>query len=301
MNQEPIPNSALMDALLKALFKVTSRRTSIKFADEAIGAVLQTLEKKYAFLKYIHKQTAKVSDDSFGISISPELDTVDPQNLGKALEALIRIVYSDLDDEGGLYFISELREYVGDALMQSHIGKYVDLDQLQTEQHSAYRLRERKKGGGTSGDDVSIKKGEHFNPLGYTWENVGSWKHEQGTPYCVLYSKEGKELDRLNLDRIIQDYVERLSGYSGVSESEIPDKDVQLIEKEYELLELMYSRDMDAETAAQLLHISPEQLNAIIKKLMQIELIHYSAHNEVSLTDQGISYLKKEEKEKKTD
>ena len=62
-------------------------------------------------------------------------------------------------------------------------------------------------------------------------------------------------LDRLNLDRIIQNYVERLSGYIDVDPREI-EKETKVYAKDYELLKLLLEKDMDAETAIHMLNIS---------------------------------------------
>jgi len=106
-----------------------------------------------------------------------------------------------------------------------------------------------------------------------------------------LYDEKGKELDQINLDKVIRNYVERLSGYSGGSTE--PGSELEVLEKDYELLELMYSRDMDIDTASELLGLSEEKINAMIQKLATIDLIQYSSHDTVELTDTGISYLKK--------
>jgi hypothetical protein len=105
-------------------------------------------------------------------------------------------------------------------------------------------------------------------------------------------------LDRLNIDRIIQNYVERLSGYIDVDPREI-EKETAVFEKEYELLKLLLERDMDAETAMTLLHITKDGLNDMIRKLSQMEMLQYIDFNTIELTDVGIGYLSKKDKTKK--
>jgi hypothetical protein len=288
---EEISNTHLITTMLTALYKVTSRRTSIKFADETIGASIKTLEKRFDFLKYIQKNTLDPSDETFGITVAPTFDTVDPAQVGKAIEALLRVVYTDLDDNGGLYFISELKLHAGEPII-NHIQQHnIDLDQLQIEQHYAFRRRERKR----PSSPGAIQTNEPLNQLGYTWETVSSWKHEEGSPFCVLYAKDGTILDRLNLDTIIQDYIERLSGYAGKDEQEFEDE-IHIYEKEYQLLELMLSHDMDLETAAHHLHMTPDQITEIIRTLAQIEMVHYTSFDEVILTKKGIHYLNQQKK-----
>ena len=102
----------------------------------------------------------------------------------------------------------------------------------------------------------------------------------------------------MNLDSIIQSYVKKLSGYAGALPNEYEDK-IEVYEKEYKLLELMYSRDMDAESAAAALHITEEELNEMIQKLAKIEILQYISNDVVEITEVGMSYLSKKENEKK--
>ena len=64
--------------------------------------------------------------------------------------------------------------------------------------------------------------------------------------------KQGNVLDKLNLDVVVQSYVEKLSGYAGTLPSDYEDK-IEVYEKEYKLLELMYSHDMDSKSAAEVI------------------------------------------------
>jgi len=168
----------------------------------------------------------------------------------------------------------------------------VDLDQVQLEQHYAFRRRERKKSIAEAVKRGTLSKKQPENLLGYTWGNVSHWKHEPGSKYCTLFDKEGNIVDRLNLDRIIQNYVERLSGYVDVDAREI-EKETKIYEKEYELLQLLLERDMDADTAMHMLKLSREELNNIIRKLSQMEMLQYVSYDTIELTDVGIGYISK--------
>jgi len=294
-----VTNSFLLEAVLKALYNVAGRRTSSRFADKTIGSTIKTLEETYDFLKYVRLNEQVSIGNNVDIDVSSAIDYVEPNILGKAIESIIRVVYTDLDEDAGLYFIAELKKFAGDEIT-SEIGNYnVDLAQLQLEQHHFYRRIERKKSISESDedDDVSVKKKQAINKLGYTWGNVSSWKHESGSNYCTLYDKQGKVLDTLNLDTIIQNYVEQLSGYAGATPSEYEDK-IEVYEKEYQLLELMYNRDMDAESAAAALNITQDELNEMIQKLAKIQMLQYISYDTVKLTETGMSYLSKKEKTK---
>jgi len=292
-------NTDLLKAILKALYAVTGRRTTGKLADDTIGSILKTLEERFPFLKDVSMSEQEYTGGQITFDVATSLDTIDRSQLKDAIEAIIRFVYTDLSEEAGLYFITELKEHVGVRMLKEIQNYDIDLDQLQLEQHYYFRRLERKKAR-IQANKAKSSETEQSSPnlLGYTWKQVSSWKHEPGSQYCVLYNEKGDVLDRLNLDRVIQSYVDRLSGYTDASPAEY-EQALQIYEKEYQLLELMHSRDMDVETAAELLHISQEKLNAIIQKLLQMEVIHYTSYDTVELTGTGIDFLSEKKIEKK--
>lgn len=296
-----IKNSEVLGGILRTLYLVASRRTSQTFAATVIGAIIKTLEQNYDFLRYINIENPEYTNSEIVINISNDIDTVEPTKIGTAVEAIIRIVYMDLVGKTGLFFMKELKEQAGDQIITELRNFGVDLGLLQTEQRYMHRQHRKKKQqtqirkiseGMEHRDDVSL--------LGYSWKNVGSWKYDPLQKTCVLYSKEGKELDRLNLDTIIESYVTTLT-----EEYEDPsgeyEEEVMLTEKEIELLKMLHSRDMDSEVASVVLHVSKIEFEHIVKKLLQNELLHYVSYNEIELTEEGIRFLSEKENEIKQD
>jgi len=288
-----------MKYIINALYNVASRRTSSKMADETIGSSIKTLERKFDFLRYVHIDQSEITEGGYAVSVSPDIDMVQESKFAPAVEALIRVVYNDLSEDAGLYFVTELKEYAGEELtrrMQQDLN--IDFDQIQLEQHYAFRRQERKKQIAEAIRSGQIDKRRPQNLLGYTWGNVSYWKHEPGSKYCTLYDKQGNSLDRLNLDRIIQNYVEKLSGNTDIDIREI-EKQAELYEKEYQLLQLMLERDMDADTAMHKLGLSRDELNNMIRKLAKMELLQYIDFDTLELTETGISYLSKKDRVKR--
>jgi len=296
-----LKNSEVLESILRALFSVASRRTTQTFAATVIGAIIKTLEQNYEFLRYVHVENPEYVNMEGIIKISSEIDTFDHHQVGKAIEAIIRIVYMDLVGKTGLFFMKELKELAGEEIIAELKSYGVDLAILQTEQRYLHRQYRRKKqetrqttkskgDAGTHRDDVSL--------LGYTWKNVGSWKYDSIQKTCVLFDKDGKELDRLNLDTIIESYVTSLTEEYEDSSSAYKEE-VVLTEKEIDLLKLLYSRDMDAETAEVILHVSKGEFERIVKRLLQNELLHYVSFNEIELTEEGINLLAQKDLEKK--
>jgi len=294
-----IKNSVLIEIVLKAIYSVSSRRTSAKLAEEALGSTLRALEGKYDFLKYVTIQPSALSEGGLNIRVSPEIDSINPELVGKSIESIIRVVYNDINAEAGLFFITELKKYAGDDIAKNIKDFFVDLDQIQVEQHYAYNRRERKKAiaEGVVGGKLG-KKPESL--IGYSWGDVSHWKHEPGSLYCTIYDKGGKVLDRINLDAIIQNYVERLSTYKDADPKQL-EREARIYEKEYELLRLMFERDMNADTASSILRITKDELNKMIRKLSNMEMVQYVTYDTVELTNIGIGYVSKKEKKKKSD
>ena len=285
-----INNSEVLNAILRAVYSVASRRTTQSFAATVIGAIIKTLEQNYDFLKYVHVENLEYVNSEGIINISSEINTVDPLSIGKAVEAIIRIVYMDLVGKTGLFFMKELKEQAGEQIVSELRNYGVDLALLQTEQRYMHRQHRKKKQQAQIKKSNGLPHNDDVSLLGYSWKNVGSWKYDPLQKTCVLYSKEGKELDRLNLDTIIESYIVNLT-----EEYEDPssayEEDVSLTDKEIELLKILHSRDMDAETAIVVLHVSKIEFEHIVRKLLQSELLHYVSFNEIELTEEGISFL----------
>jgi len=286
-------NSYILGEIIRALYHVAGRRTTQGFAAIVIGSIIKTLEQKYDFLKYVQIiEVGELTEDET-IVISEEINNIDKILIGKAIEAIIRIAYMDIIGKAGLFFIAEIKRRAGNELINELNFFGVDLASLQIEQHYLYRSRERKKrraGVGRSAlGDVSL--------LGYTWNNVGSWKYDRTKGTCTLYNKDGEVLDNLHLETIIENYVKKLSENLIEIPDELGETVFDITDKELQLLHILSTRDMDAELAMVLLHVSKNEFGSIVKKLLENELLQYTSYNVIELTEIGIDYLS-ESKEK---
>ena len=249
---------------------------------------MKALESKYDFFKGVKIEKQVSSNNERVIHIQPQMmEKISKERIGRSIESLIRMVYDELSDEAGLFFISEFREYSDKQIVRILSDVGIDLDQIQLEQHHAYERRVQKK---------KMKEGgSGENQLGYNWEKVTSWQHEEGSKFCTLYDESGNVLDRLNLDNIIQNYVQTLSGDDSVNPEKM-EKDIRIFEREYTLLKLMHQQDMDADAAINILDINMEELNQIIKKLSKMNMVHYVSDDTLELTSSGTEYVESQEK-----
>jgi len=283
-------NKYVLGEVIRALFHVAGRRTTYGFAAKVIGSIIKNLQPSYDFLKYVNIiDKGNLSEDD-AVRVSSEIDSIDKELVGKAIESIIRVVYMDLIGKAGLFFIAEIKRRAGEDLITNLHYYGVDLASLQVEQHYLHRSREARKRKTIRDADSGVSL------LGYTWKNVASWKYDPSQESCVLYNKDGEVVDNLHLDSIIENYVKTLSS----DLEEIPEdveKGFDISEKELELLDMLFSKDMDSETAMTLLHVNKTEFNIIVKRLLKNELLQYTSFNVIELTELGLSYISQKKKD----
>ena len=285
-----LQNSDLLRNILKAVYITASRRTTPSFAIAVIGAITKTLEQRYNFLKNITFFEDGRSEDF--IMIDSKINSINSDKIAKAIENIVQIVYMDLREKAGFYFIKELIINAGENVISNLKDIGVDLELIQIQQHYLYRRQSK----GTK-DKLSKDQGQLNNVslLCYSWENVSTWKYDTDNKSCIIYDKNGTELDCLNLDTIVRNYISSISADSSAiltDENKEQIKKIELTKKEFELLNMIQSQDTDFESASALLHMSQTELNDIIKKLLTLELLNYVSSEEVAITEIGIEYLK---------
>jgi len=285
-----ITNSYIIGEILRSLFHVAGRRTTYGFAGRVIGSIVKNLQPSYDFLKYIEVDDRGNIEGDEAIRVSSDIDSIDKESVGRAIESIIRVVYMDIIGKAGLFFIAEIKRRAGEELITTLKTYGIDLAALQVEQHYLYRSREKK---------IRKKKRKidsGVSLLGYTWKNVASWKYDPSKGACILYNKDGEVLDNLHLDSIIENYVKTLSS----DLEEVPDEinnDFEVSDKELKLLDMLYSKDMDSESAMTLLHVNKTEFNTIVKRLLKNELLQYTSFNVIELTELGLSYISKKNKD----
>ncbi len=285
----PRPNNTqLMIRVFDALFIVVGRRTLDSFAIQIIKNTIEKLEKKFDFLGFITVHDNFFAEDKIKATIDPEFDAIDASRIGPAIDALIRIIYIELietiGDDACLYFITEFKENLGNGVVDELRGIGINFEQIQAEHKFRYQKKVHQL------RTPSAPKKEQQKQPHYTWESVSIWKYDNNI--CLLYDEAGRLLDTLQLDLIIEDYVERVIE-SRNPQGATPSKTTmfQVSVKENELLEMMKRRDIDIESALALLHVSRQKFDSMIKKLLQLELLQYVSDKEVKLTEKGMLHL----------
>jgi len=282
-----VSNSLLVTQVIKALFEVIGRRTLDSFAVQILKTTTKKLQTKFDFLGFVEIHDDFFTEEGIITTIDQKFDAIEPAKIGEAIDALIRVVYLELveaiGNDVGLYFITELKDHLGDLPIDQLEGYGVHLQDIQTEQHLHYQLK------GPTPISPFRRKDEHEEST-YTWNTVSTWKYDNNV--CFLYDEQGKLLDTLYLDLIIEDYVERVTESKKQTFVQAPKTTMlRITDKENELLEIIRRRDTDGESAITLLHVSRQKFDAMIQKLLQLEMLQYISDNEVKLTEKGLHHL----------
>ena len=274
----------LITTILKSLYNVTSRRKSSKFAEDTIQEALSALKQDYDFLSNIKIENRKLTNEEFDVNLKSNIEKIPKAKLGGAIETLIRVICNDIGKDTGLYFITEMKQSFNPIIYDHLKDIGVDLNKIQIEQQIAYKRLKK---------NVDAENKVTENKLGYTWNSISNWEHKEGSKYVTLYDTNGNVLDQIDLENAIKTYVEKLSGVSETDPNELQNL-IKKYEKEYSLLKLIYEENMDLETAQRILKISDEEVQKIIIKLIDMQILKTESDETVTITEAGKNLLEKE-------
>lgn len=273
-----------IEEFIQSIYIVAGRRTSSKFAEESMCDAFDILQNRFSLFKKIEINKEVAASTGFKVNLSDDIKNIQTNEIAHALESLLRVIYDDISEESGLYFITEIKNHVGKETVYRIIDLGVDLEQIQSEQHLTYNRKKRKK---------ELKdNGKQKNPLGYTWGSVGKWNYNDSTKEVELFDTHGNLLDKIGLENAIRSYVENLSGITESSPLELA-KLLEKHEKAYSFLKLIYFENIDFETAKNMLNLNDKEINKIIKELLELKLLQYISDNEIEITESGKEFVSK--------
>ncbi|HMA83482.1 MAG TPA: hypothetical protein VKP59_04565 [Candidatus Thermoplasmatota archaeon] len=128
-------NVSLLQGILSSLTEVTAEKTSQSFAQMVVETILQSLNRKFSFLSTIQ------FNSNHQPLVPAEVNELDEDGLAKAIEAIIRLVYMNLEKQAGLFFITELERHAEPGVIPQIREIGVDLELLQIEHHQLYRSK----------------------------------------------------------------------------------------------------------------------------------------------------------------
>ena len=65
-------------------------------------------------------------------------------------------------------------------------------------------------------------------------------------------------------------------------------------EKAYSFLKLVHSENIDFKTAKNMLNLNDEEINQIIKELLELKLLQYISDDEIEITESGKAFISKQ-------
>ena len=272
----------IIENFLQSIYTVSSRRTSLKLAKEILHEAIESLQENYLLFKRIEIKQESIFGGGFQVNFSGDITTLQTEDVARALESLIRIIYDDISEDSGLYFVTEIKNHLGKESINRITNLGINLDQIQNEQHFAFNRKKRKK--------EKAEGGEQKNPLGYTWGSVNKWNYNDKSKQVELYDNEGKVLDKIDLQQAIQRYVENLSGITETSPLELSNL-LEEHEKAYSFLKLIYHENIDFDTAKNMLNLNDDEITKIIKQLIELKLLHYVSKDEIEITETGKEFI----------
>jgi hypothetical protein len=272
----------MLKAVINAVYIVASRRTTTKLAAHTLSQVLETLKSKYTFFQHLDIRDEVFCNEDLNIDFHQDISSENQSEIAHAIESLIRLVYDDITEEAGMYFVTEMKNHLNPQTLYDINMVGVDLDQIQFEQHHAFLQRKKKK--------AQSETGEKENILGYSWKSVSRWEYKAENKSVELYDDEGKVLDKIDLEQAIKNYVDVLSGITETDTIRMQEI-IKNHEKEYFFLKLIYDEKVDIENAEKMLNITPEETNKIIKRLVQMEMLRFASKNTVELTQAGKEFI----------
>ncbi len=126
-------NSEIMVYVLQKLFDISSRKTTQQQALSTMSGLIKKFENKYGFLRHIELKDTRFSELEEPISIMSGVDTIESDEVGKALYDIIRNMNMALGKNAGHFFIKELRTKMDENYITTIEDMGLDLGLMQLE------------------------------------------------------------------------------------------------------------------------------------------------------------------------
>lgn len=107
----------------------------------------------------------------------------------------------------------------------------------------------------------------------------------------LKYQKDGVLISTLitGEDRVIKSLDKYIKVIIGISDED--EEEINLTEQQFMLIQMMYTSDIDAAMATEMLGVSEQELDKIVQQLVHLNLLRVSAQDEVELTEKGTKYI----------
>lgn len=128
-----IENSEVVSHVLKNLVSISGRKTTQEQAFSAMSDLIKKFQNKYDFLKHIEVKDTRFSEIHDTITVMSDINSVNSEDIGKALYDIIKNMNLSLGKNAGHFFIKELRTRIGGDYTAMIDDMGIDLGLMQLE------------------------------------------------------------------------------------------------------------------------------------------------------------------------
>lgn len=203
-----VTNVDIVTDIATNLCNAIGGRTTRNFGVAIVDIITKTLRKRFDFLKYI-KYSTDYNTEEF-VTVDSKINSIDSISVGRAIEAIIKVICLDLREKAGLNFINDLENNINEEIRADLNDIGIDLALLKVQQQYLYHQQKRIKS--AQGDKSHTKNSENMSLLDYSWDNVSDCVYDANSRTCSLIDKDGKLLDKINLDNIVEQHLKSLTG-----------------------------------------------------------------------------------------
>ena len=126
-------NSEVVKEVLTTMVNISGRKTDKGHAIFVMDSSLKKLTNKYVFLKNIEIIDTRFLENADPISVVSDIDSVPPDEIGKAIQDIITTMDESLGKEAGYFFIKEISRNIKDDYHSTMRDMGIDLSLMQLE------------------------------------------------------------------------------------------------------------------------------------------------------------------------
>jgi hypothetical protein len=109
-----INNSDVLKHVIISLVNVSRTKTSSDYAWAIIKDLIKELKNDYSFLQFISiTEINRLNDNIDDIEISNQINSVEPKDIGKAIQNFVDYYKTRMGKKAGYFFIQEFKDDLG--------------------------------------------------------------------------------------------------------------------------------------------------------------------------------------------
>jgi predicted transcriptional regulator len=279
-------NNELFQRVFTSIFTVAARRTSESFAAIALSSIKDSLKLTYSFdfLNY-------VAISKQGIRVNKEvLEDVDSDVLINVFDSVTRVIYTDLDEKAGLFFIKELKEEIGHSIVSTLSDHGLNFDLMALEQRHLQRRRSEKSKHKEQEIILDLNSKEENKQVFSSdlfQKDIHSCHIHVDDLTCTFFDDSKKEIAKISLKTVFHSFVDFLKNCKDKNEEvKFSEETIQIF------LQLIQSgKQVSIDYVKQKFDFSISQMDQLIRHLLKKKFVRYETINQIVITDKGRDFV----------